>query len=267
MRSEKWVSALWLLQLSCFSSGFCGKVLVWPMEYSHWINLKTILDELLERGHEVTVLTPSATVFVDPSNSSRLHAEVFPVRIDREDLATFFETLITLWSYEWRKLPLLVYGAAMQDMAFQYSRLVKQQCESAVLNNDLMEKLKKGRYEVVISDTMCPCAELIAEILGIPFIYSLRFIMGNTYEKYCGGLPSPPSYVPVPMAILTDKMTFMERVKNMLFYIYFDFWFQNFDVKDWDQFYSDVLGKLVVSSLVFISNLFKNALISLCVLL
>ncbi|XP_051822417.1 UDP-glucuronosyltransferase 2B17-like isoform X8 [Antechinus flavipes] len=145
MRSEKWISALWLLQLSCFSCGFCGKVLVWPMEYSHWINLKTILDELLDRGHEVTVLTPSATVFVDPSNSSRLHAEVFPVRINQEDLANFFENFITLWTYEWRKLPPLAYGAAMQDMFFQYSRVVKHQCESAVLNKDLMEKLKKGR--------------------------------------------------------------------------------------------------------------------------
>ncbi|XP_031799036.1 UDP-glucuronosyltransferase 2B15-like [Sarcophilus harrisii] len=191
MRSEKWVSALWLLQLSCFSSGFCGKVLVWPMEYSHWINLKAILDGLLERGHEVTVLTPSATVFVDPSNSSRLYAEVFPVRINHEDLAKFFENLITIWSYEWRKLPPLEYGAAMQDMVFQYSRLVKQQCEL------------QPEHGVVISDAICPCAELIAEIFGIPFIYSLRFSMGNYFEKYCGGLPFPPSYVPVPMAILT----------------------------------------------------------------
>ncbi|XP_074130820.1 UDP-glucuronosyltransferase 2B17-like isoform X9 [Sminthopsis crassicaudata] len=206
MRSQKWISALWLLQLACFSGGLCGKVLVWPMEYSHWMNLKAMLDGLLERGHEVTVLTPSATVFVDASNSSRLHAEVFPVRINQEELANFFETFITSWT-ESRKLSPLEYGAAMQDMFFRYSRL------------------------------------LIAEILEIPFIYSLRFSLGNRYEKYCGGLPSPPSYVPVPLTILTDKMTFMERVKNMLFYIYFDFWFQSFDVKDWDQFYTDVLGR------------------------
>ncbi|XP_074130810.1 UDP-glucuronosyltransferase 2B17-like isoform X1 [Sminthopsis crassicaudata] len=243
MRSEKCISALWLLQLACFSGGLCGKVLVWPMEYSHWINLKAMLDELLERGHEVTVLTPSATVLVDPSDSPRLHAEVFPVKITQEDLAKFFEAFVTLWSYEWTKHSLLEYGADMQDIFFQYSRLVKHQCESAVMNKDLMERLKKGRYEVVLSDAMCPCAELIAEILGIPFIYSLRTSAGNHYEIYCGGLPSPPSYVPVPLTILIDKMTFMERVKNMLFYIYFNFWFQNFDRKDWDQFYSDVLGR------------------------
>ncbi|XP_072477025.1 UDP-glucuronosyltransferase 2B17-like isoform X2 [Notamacropus eugenii] len=242
MRSEKWVSVLLLLQLCYFSCGSCGKVLVWPMEYSHWINLKALLNGLIQRSHEVTVLTPSATVFIDPGNSSGFHVEVFPVETIQEDLASVFENWITLWS-EFRKLSALQYGAAMQKIFFEYSRLIKLQCESAVLNKDLMKTLKNGKYEVVISDALCPCGELIAEILGIPFFYSLRFTMGNTLEKYCGGLPSPPSYVPVPMTILTDKMTFMERVKNMLFFIYFDFWFQNFDMKDWDQFYSDVLGK------------------------
>ncbi|XP_072477026.1 UDP-glucuronosyltransferase 2B4-like isoform X3 [Notamacropus eugenii] len=242
MRSEKWVSVLLLLQLCYFSCGSCGKVLVWPMEYSHWINLKALLNGLIQRSHEVTVLTPSATVFIDPGNSSGFHVEVFPVETIQEDLASVFENWITLWS-EFRKLSALQYGAAMQKIFFEYSRLIKLQCESAVLNKDLMKTLKNGKYEVVISDALCPCGELIAEILGIPFFYSLRFTMGNTLEKYCGGLPSPPSYVPVPMTILTDKMTFMERVKNMLFFIYFDFWFQNFDMKDWDQFYSDVLGR------------------------
>uniref|UniRef100_A0A4X2M7M2 glucuronosyltransferase n=1 Tax=Vombatus ursinus TaxID=29139 RepID=A0A4X2M7M2_VOMUR len=242
---SNWVSALLVLQLCCISCGSCGKVLVWPMEYSHWINLKALLDGLVQRGHEVTVLTPSATDFVDPGNSSPFHVEVFPVEITPEDLASFFENWITLWSYEVPKLSAFEHGRVVQEILQNYSRFVKQQCESAVLNKDLMKTLKDAKYEVIISDAICPCAELMAEILGIPFVYSLRFSMGNTLEKYCGGLISPPSYVPVPLTVLTDKMTFMERVKNMLFFIYFDFWFENFDVKDWDQFYSDVLGKSV----------------------
>uniref|UniRef100_A0A6P5JSQ2 LOW QUALITY PROTEIN: UDP-glucuronosyltransferase 2B14-like n=1 Tax=Phascolarctos cinereus TaxID=38626 RepID=A0A6P5JSQ2_PHACI len=199
MGSENWVSILLLLQLCCFSCGSCGKVLVWPMEYSHWLNLKVLLDGVIQRGHEVTVLTPSATVFVDPSNSSGFHVEVFPVVTNPEDLALFFETL-TLWSNELQNLSALEYGAFVQNLFYQYSRLIKQQCESAVLNKDLMKTLKQAKYEVVISDAICPCGELIAEILGIPFVYSLRFSLGNTLEKYCGGLPSPPSYVPVAMS-------------------------------------------------------------------
>ncbi|XP_036621502.1 UDP-glucuronosyltransferase 2B17-like isoform X3 [Trichosurus vulpecula] len=243
MSSEKWVSTLLLLQLCCLSCGSCGKVLVWPMEYSHWLNVKTILDELVQRGHEVTVLTPSSTVLVDAGNSSGFHAEVFPSVKNQEDVASLVEKVIRFWLYELRKLSALEYVAAVQEMFLMGSRLVKEQCENVVLNKDLMKTLKDGKYDIVIGDAFSPCAELIAQILGKPFVYSLRFTMGNTVEKYCGGLPSPPSYVPVPMTELTDKMTFMERVKNMLFFIYFDFWFQNFDVEDWDQLYSDVLGR------------------------
>nr|KAF6394217.1 hypothetical protein mPipKuh1_018453 [Pipistrellus kuhlii] len=56
MMPRKWISVLLLLQLSChFSPGSCGKVLVWPTEYSHWINMKTILDALVQRGRPITL--------------------------------------------------------------------------------------------------------------------------------------------------------------------------------------------------------------------
>ncbi|XP_010609471.1 UDP-glucuronosyltransferase 2B31 isoform X2 [Fukomys damarensis] len=42
---------------------------------------------------------------------------------------------------------------------------------------------------------------------------------------------------------LTDQMTFMERVKNMIYVLYFDFWFQTFNEKKWNQLYSEVLGR------------------------
>uniref|UniRef100_A0A8C6F099 UDP-glucuronosyltransferase n=2 Tax=Marmota marmota marmota TaxID=9994 RepID=A0A8C6F099_MARMA len=45
------------------------------------------------------------------------------------------------------------------------------------------------------------------------------------------------------MSELSDQMTFMERVKNTVYMLYFDFWFQIFDVKRWNQFYSEVLGR------------------------
>ncbi|XP_036621501.1 UDP-glucuronosyltransferase 2B17-like isoform X2 [Trichosurus vulpecula] len=243
MRSEKWVSGFLLLQLCCFSCGSCGKVLVWPMEYSHWINMKTILDELAQRGHEVTVLASTASVLIEPTNASLVNFEVYPGPFMKEDIVTYFGKWIGEWAYELPRLSLWEYAAKMQAIYFEYSKVFKQLCESVVLNKKLMKTLKEARYDVIFSDALTPCGELIAEVLGIPIVYTLRFTTGNTYEKYCGGLPSPPSYVPVVLTELNDKMTFMERVKNMLLFLYFDFWFQNYDVKDWNQFYSDVLGR------------------------
>ncbi|KAB0345513.1 hypothetical protein FD754_022439 [Muntiacus muntjak] len=106
-----------------------------------------------------------------------------------------------------------------------------------------MKKLQDADYKAMVIDPVTPCGELIAEILGIPFVYTLRLSLGSTTEKYCGQLPSPPSYVPVVMTGLPDKMTFLQRVKNLMFTIFFDFWLQQYDPQLWDQFYSEVLGR------------------------
>ncbi|XP_010594013.1 UDP-glucuronosyltransferase 2B31-like isoform X5 [Loxodonta africana] len=99
--STKWISALLLIQLSCYvSSGTCGKVLVWPTEYSHWINIKTILDELIQRGHEVTVLTSSASILIDPNTPSAIKFEVYPTSLTKDDFEFLFMKWIRTWTYD-----------------------------------------------------------------------------------------------------------------------------------------------------------------------
>ncbi|XP_030674297.1 UDP-glucuronosyltransferase 2B30 isoform X3 [Nomascus leucogenys] len=100
--SMKWTSALLLIQLSCyFSSGSCGKVLVWPTEFSHWMNIKTILDELVQRGHEVTVLAYSTSILPDPNNPSALKFEVCPTSLTE----TEFEDIVTQLVKRWSDIP------------------------------------------------------------------------------------------------------------------------------------------------------------------
>ncbi|XP_054967443.2 UDP-glucuronosyltransferase 2B7 isoform X4 [Pan paniscus] len=97
--SVKWTSVILLIQLSfCFSSGNCGKVLVWAAEYSHWMNIKTILDELIQRGHEVTVLASSASILFDPNNSSALKIEIYPTSVTKTELENFIMQQIKRWS-------------------------------------------------------------------------------------------------------------------------------------------------------------------------
>ncbi|XP_063459665.1 UDP-glucuronosyltransferase 2B4 isoform X3 [Pan paniscus] len=111
--SMKWTSALLLIQLSCyFSSGSCGKVLVWPTEFSHWMNIKTILDELVQRGHEVTVLASSASISFDPSSPSTLKFEVYPVSLTK----TEFEDIIKQLVKRWAELPKDTFWFQIFDM-------------------------------------------------------------------------------------------------------------------------------------------------------
>ncbi|XP_024101837.2 UDP-glucuronosyltransferase 2B15 isoform X3 [Pongo abelii] len=98
--SLKWTSVFLLIQLSFyFSSGSCGKVLVWPTEYSHWINMKTILEETVQRGHEVTVLTSSASILVNASKSSAIKFEVYPTSLTKNDLEDSLLKMLDRWIY------------------------------------------------------------------------------------------------------------------------------------------------------------------------
>ncbi|XP_031197879.1 UDP-glucuronosyltransferase 2B17 isoform X2 [Mastomys coucha] len=239
----KWISALLLLQMSCcFRSTSCGKVLVWPMEFSHWINLKIILDELVQRSHEVTVLRPSASIFVDPKKSPGIKFETFLTTLSKDDLETYFTKFVDVWTFEIPRDSCLSYSL-LQKLFNEYSDIYLSFCKDVVSNKQLMTKLQESKFEVLLSDPIIPCGELIAELLHIPFLYSLRFSPGNTMEKYSGGLILPPSYVPVILSGLGGQMTFRERVKNMICMLYFNFWFRTFKEKEWDQFYSKILGR------------------------
>uniref|UniRef100_H0XMC3 UDP-glucuronosyltransferase n=1 Tax=Otolemur garnettii TaxID=30611 RepID=H0XMC3_OTOGA len=240
----KWTSAFLLLQLSCcFSSGTCGKVLVWPTEYSHWINIKTILDELVQRGHEVTVLASSASILVDPSKTSAIKFEVYPTSLTKDDFEGFLFKMFNEWTYDIPKDSFWSYFSQVEKLTWKYSDCIQKLCDDVVFNTKLIKKLHDAKFDVVLADAISPCGELLAEILKTPLVFSLRFSPGYSFEKHSGGLPFPPSYVPVILSELSDRMTFMERVKNMIYMLYFDFWFQTFNMKKWDQFYSDVLGR------------------------
>ncbi|XP_034364684.1 UDP-glucuronosyltransferase 2B17 [Arvicanthis niloticus] len=240
----KWISALLLLKISCcFISAKCGKVLVWPVEFSHWMNIKIILDELVQKGHEVTVLRPSSSIFLDPQKSPGLKFETFPTSVNNNELKKFFARFVDTWTYEIPRDTCLSYSPLLQNIIDEYADYCLILCKDTVSNKQLMAKLQGSKFDVLLSDAIGLCGELIAELLQIPFLYSLRFSPGYTMEKYSGGLLLPPSYVPVILSGLGGQMTFTERVKNMICMLYFDFWFQTFREKKWNQFYSETLGR------------------------
>ena len=226
-------------------SGFCGKVLVWPVEFSHWMNMKAVLDELVMRGHEVTVLISSASTITDANKPSAFKFEIFPVSLTKDDFENAVKNLIEKWTYMaknsfWTNVSSL---RELKSLLWEFSGMLMKMCKEVVSKKKLMTKLQESRFDVLLAEAAGPCGELLTEILRIPLVYSLRFSPGYLFEKYSGKLSFPPSYVPVIFSALSDHMTFMERVKNMLYVLYFDFWFQTFDEKTWNEFYSGVLGK------------------------
>ncbi|KAJ7313162.1 hypothetical protein JRQ81_004436 [Phrynocephalus forsythii] len=220
-----------------------GNVLIWPADHSHWINLKSIMDELTARGHRVTVLLPSFFKAANTNESFPFQLEVISVPFSQADMDFFFQDLIHFWSLKMNEMSSWEIITKLYDFTSELMHRNKIVCDLIVLNEKLIKKLESARFDILLSDPLAPCGELVAEKLRVPFIYSFRFSIGNTVERLCGGLLSPPSYVPATMGGFTDRMTFMQRMGNMFFYLSQDIMFHQVIWKDWDKYYSEVLGR------------------------
>ncbi|XP_063277615.1 UDP-glucuronosyltransferase 2A1-like isoform X3 [Prinia subflava] len=237
----KEVTVLLLLALLGLGSG--GKVLVWPADNSHWLNMEHILQELVVRGHEVTVLLPSCFLILNPKQPSPFQFEVIETPITKKEMTDLMDEIFYFFFYEERELPIWKGAYKIARKMLQMKNITKIICDGVVKNEALMERLRASTFDVLLADPLFPSGELVAEKLGIPFVYTFRFSMGNTVERLCGTLPAPPSYVPTTLTSLTDRMTFWQRLKNFLSYALQDFIFHYVLWANWDQYYSEVLGK------------------------
>ncbi|XP_053797374.1 UDP-glucuronosyltransferase 2A2-like isoform X4 [Vidua chalybeata] len=219
---------------------YCSKVLA---DNSHWLNMEHILQELVARGHEVTVLLPSCFLIVNPTQPSPFQFEVIEVPITKKEMTDFMDKMFYFFFNEERELPIWKSTYKIAQMVLQMKNITKVICDGVVKNETLMERLRASAFNVLLADPLFPSGELVAEKLGIPFVYTFRFSMGNTVERLCGTLPAPPSYVPTTLTSLTDRMTFWQRLKNILGYALHDFMFHYVLWTSWDQYYSEVLGR------------------------
>ncbi|XP_033946225.1 UDP-glucuronosyltransferase 2A1-like [Pseudochaenichthys georgianus] len=242
MKPEQHVSVCVLLILSVTWSANGGNILVWYTEGSHWINMKPVLETLVDRGHQVKVLVPSTSMFMNSSEPSRFGYEPFNVSVSKETIEEFFEEFLYFSVYEMHTMSYVQLYIRFIDVMKLNMHYTFKVLDGVLKSETIMNKLKEGKYDLLLADPIYPGSDLVAEILGIPLVFSLRFSIANICERHCGQLPAPPSFVPGAMSKLTDKMDFSERVWNFLFYALQDIVMSNIFFKDIDKYYSEVKG-------------------------
>ncbi|KAM8760998.1 UDP-glucuronosyltransferase 2C1-like isoform 1-T1 [Acanthopagrus schlegelii] len=232
-----------LLVLCVTWSANGGNILVWYTEGSHWINMKPVLETLVDRGHQVTVLVPSTSMFMNKSESSRFSYEPFNVSFSLEEMVDFFNEYLYFSMYEIDHMSYFqIYTRYMELMTTDLQYSLKY-LDGVLKSETTMKRLKERKYDLLLADPLYPGSDLTADILGLPLVFSLRFSMAHNWERLCGQLPAPPSFVPGAMSKLTDKMDFMERVWNFLFYALQDAVIDYISWNELDKYYSEVKGK------------------------
>uniref|UniRef100_A0A8C2PX10 glucuronosyltransferase n=1 Tax=Cyprinus carpio TaxID=7962 RepID=A0A8C2PX10_CYPCA len=220
-----------------------GKVIVWPSEFSHWLNVKVILNELIARGHNITVVTHTATPSVNTTPSVGYNVEILQVPHTKQDILENMERMLKYWTHDLPKDNFIKASMKIKEMIDIGTEQNQAVCNELFAREDLLEKWRKEKFDVLLADPLFMCGELLAQKLNLPLIFSLRFSFGNTVERLCGQLPAPPSYVPAVVSENTDEMDFLQRLKNFLFYGSQDVLFYLVTKSKWDHFYTQVMGK------------------------
>ncbi|XP_047236517.1 UDP-glucuronosyltransferase 2A2-like isoform X1 [Girardinichthys multiradiatus] len=231
-----------LLLLCTAKSSNGGKILVWYTEASHWINMKPVLETLVDRGHQVTVLVPSASMFMNSSEPSRFQYEPFDVSVSVKDTEKCFEDILHFSMYEMDFMNIFQIYIRFLDLMKNNMKVSLKLLDGVVKSETLMKKLKEGNYNLLFADPIYVGSDLTADILGIPLVFSLRFSLAHNIERMCGQLPAPPSFVPGAVSKLTDKMNFSERLWNVIFYTLQDVVLEQFMWKEFDKYYSEFRG-------------------------
>lgn len=212
MSDGVWFPTLGLMAwLCCLSLGPVqgGKVLVMPVDGSHWLSMKILVEELTHRGHEVVVLVPESSLLIQGSESYR--TEIYQVPYTKAELDEKFKEL---------KDSVFLKPPEITDLFINVQRLVNftsmqvKGCESLLNNQPLMSRMQGEGFDLVLTDPFLPCGSILAHVFSIPTVYFLRGLPCELDTK-ANQCPSPPSYVPVYFSGNTNSMNFPQRVKNM----------------------------------------------------
>ncbi|NXP58835.1 UD11 glucuronosyltransferase, partial [Chloropsis cyanopogon] len=200
-----------LLLLALLGLAAAGKLLVVSVDGSPWLSLREWLDTLQQKGHEVVVVAPEVSLQIKPSENFVM--KMYPVPYTQEELDESFKAFFHIAFEEGSFLERFfkVFEGMKRITDFGFSS-----CRHLLQNKELIRYLEDSKFDAILTDPILPCGVILAEHLSLPSVYFLRGIpCGLDFEAtQC---PNPPSYVPRGFADLTDRMTFLQRVKNLLF--------------------------------------------------
>lgn len=210
------VGILWTLP----AQSQAGKILVYPVDGSHWLNMDILLSELHERGHSITVVRSITSWYVSEQAPHYTSVTVSVPRAsnleDPKYMASFLKRNLEIWTTEHS---ILSFFALQQEMInlLEESHLASADMARLIMEDKLLvDQLKASNFDVMLTDPGFAGGVVLGKYLGLPTVLNVRWI--TNAEGHFAIAPSPLSYVPTIGSLVSDKMSFVNKLKNFLHY-------------------------------------------------
>ncbi|XP_070765773.1 UDP-glucuronosyltransferase 2B20-like [Enoplosus armatus] len=226
---ESYPALAFVLLFSATLSSTCdgGKVLLYPVDGSHWLNMKILVEVLHSRGHQITVLRSSTSWYVSefsPHYTSITITQEQSQNIESQDfMNSFLKKSIEIRRSEGSLWAFLDFYMNLYSMIRENQQVVAKLVISIFENKTLIKELRETGYDLFLTDPAFPGGVLLAHYLQLPLVFNVRWLFNG--EAHFAIAPSPLSYVPELFSQNSDKMDFFERLNNiirhgMLVYMY-----------------------------------------------
>lgn len=93
----------------------------------------------------------------------------------------------------------------------------KSTCESLLNNRDLLKSL--GQVDLIVCDITSICCAIVADFLKVNRVDLAPIGFVDPYVSFIHNFPSPVAYVPHGTVKLPKKLSFLDRLQNLLLYI------------------------------------------------
>lgn len=203
IRSRILVSLL-ALHFLIFKPGTCSNILLMPFSFrSHVAEISAIGSTLKENGHNIFIMLSESYPHLDEAKKD------FQLVIHKVKYPDFYSNSED--ENVWMEIATKV--TPIEEFRINVDGFVEM-CTNPLADETLIEKIQQLKIDLAIIDgfPVSRCLYLIVHKLGIPYLS-----LTTQYEPWVWRNPALPSFVPFPLAgVYTEKMNFMERIRNLI---------------------------------------------------
>ncbi|XP_056241416.1 UDP-glucuronosyltransferase 2B31-like [Seriola aureovittata] len=220
MGSYPALAFIMLFSASLSSSCDGGKVLVYPIDGSHWLNMKILVEALHSQGHQITVIRSSTSWYVSdisPHYTSITITQEQSQNIESQDFMTsFLKRSIEIRRNKGSLWAFLDFYRNVFNLIGENQQVVAKLVISILENKTLVNELRETGYDLFLTDPAFPGGVLLAHYLQLPLVFNVRWLFNG--EAHFAIAPSPLSYVPELFSDYSDKMDIFQRLNNIIYH-------------------------------------------------